>query len=112
MGLIICQKHGETGVIPFISKGLWQIAKQNTKIDCDKIKVITIAIKIDQETSFSLKYYFTKDEFDLFSLDDYYSISTDEEDEKVTKIFHDKTRPMCGDCFKEYLESIRCGIAL
>lgn len=101
MGLAICKKHGESGVIGNISLDICQDL-QNAISDITGIVVVTIDIFDDDEFLYSQKNYISKKIFEESDLKKKYKI-TNEEQEAALNVIFPSTSGMCGKCFEEYV---------
>lgn len=110
MGLIFCNIHGESGFIPLVSAELSSIISSNLFLDKNEIKVVEISFYDDEsnEEINSIRYWMTKDAFDSLSAQSNYKIVTDEDEEKLDKLFDPvmKGGGCCIKCFGEYMREI------
>ena len=104
MGLILCKIHGESGLIPYVSNAIYARFKDaSQKSQPIDIAVVNILLKIEDDYSIEQKYYFTKEEFDVFTLKNRYTIQTDDDESSLNTIMKDKFHPMCVKCFNNFM---------
>ncbi|SMF14119.1 hypothetical protein SAMN02745866_00908 [Alteromonadaceae bacterium Bs31] len=109
MGLIICDKHGETGFMPFVSKELAEKIIANEPLGNKGIKFVEVIFidEDDGEEFQQLHYWMSQKCFDSLSPKESYVIQSDEDEVELDKIFDPimKGGGICGRCFENYLES-------
>lgn len=105
MGVIICEKHGETGVIPTVSKNLSDAMLSR---EAKKEDVATIYLRVYDEGEFLFdKLFFAHKRMDMANLKDEYLIENDDDE-----LFSKEVHPIltgggyCVRCFKEYMKHI------
>lgn len=106
MGLLICEKHGEVGVIPTVSKNLADAMLSGT---AKKEDVATIYLRVYDEGEFLFdKLFFTHNSSDMLTLKDEYLIENDTDDALFSRDVHPifSGGGYCVKCFKEYMENI------
>ncbi|WP_445768429.1 hypothetical protein [Rheinheimera sp.] len=106
MGVMICKKHGEVGVIPTVSKNLADAMLKGIAIRED---VATIYLRVFDEGEFLFdKLFFTHNSQDMSNLKDEYVIENETDD----AVFSREVHPIfsgggyCVRCFKEYMDNI------
>lgn len=106
MSILICEKHGETGLIPTASKNL---SDSMMNRDAQLEDVTTIYLRVYDEGDFLFeKILYTHKIKDMTRLKDEYVIKNDEDDQ----IYSNEVHPIlvcggsCAKCFKEYMERI------
>ena len=107
MALINCKIHGETGVIPTVSKNLADSISAN-KVTKNDIKVVYLKV-YDGDDFLLEKVYFLSFSLDVddFLMEDM-TIRNDEDDQlfssHISPLFHGGG--FCVKCFKEYMIKI------
>lgn len=105
MGIVLCEKHGEAGVIPTVSKQLAD-AMRSGLIGREDIRTLHLRVFDDGEFLFEKMLFLHKAESD--GLDSSYLIRNEEEDEifarNIQLIF--RGGGYCVKCFKEYMEKL------
>ena len=110
MGIVICKIHGKVGIKPFIDMEI----TNNIKLENQglffkkekKIFVVTSQYIIDEfeeMESFKIKYYISEKNMNKYKLDDFYMLTTDEDEDKFNKIIPELSG-VCGKCFTEYIK--------
>lgn len=111
MGMIICDKHGETGFMPFVSNELATMALDNVSLEKGDIAYVDVSLIDDEdgEEMYSMRYWMSKKCFDSLNADRAYVIKTDDDEAVLDKIFNPvmKGGGICGKCFEEYIEMIK-----
>ncbi len=109
MGLIICDKHGETGFMPLVSKELAETILANKSLGNKGVKFVEVIFidEDDGEEFQRLRYWMSQKCFDNLNAKKSYIIQSDEDEIKLDKIFDPimKGGGICGRCFEEYMES-------
>lgn len=103
---MICEKHGEVGVIPTVSKNLADAMSNGT---VRKEDVATIYLRVYDEGDFLFdKLFFTHKGSDMVTLENEYLIENDEDDALFSKAVHPifTGGGYCVKCFKDYMEGI------
>lgn len=106
MSLLTCEKHGEVGVIPTVSKNLADAISSSA---AKKEDIATIYLRVYDEGEFLFdKIFFTHKSSDMVNLKDEYLIENDEDDALFIKEVHPILTGggYCVRCFKEYMEDI------
>lgn len=106
MGILNCEKHGEVGVIPTVSKNLADAMLSGT---AKKEDVATIYLRVYDEGELLFeKLFFTHSTKDMVSLKDAYVIENDSDDERFSREVHPifSGGGYCVKCFQEYMEAI------
>lgn len=106
MSLIACEKHGEVGVMPTVSKNLSDAMLNGTARRED---VATIYLRVYDEGEFLFdKLFFADKNKDMATLKDEYLIENEKDDALFSKEVHPilKGGGYCVKCFKEYMEAI------
>ncbi len=103
MGLAICNKHGQTGVVSNISLDICKELSDNHNNEIREIVVVIIDVYDNDEFLYKQKNYISRDIFNKYNLKKSYKISTEEEEKDINKIFP-KTSGLCSKCFEEYIE--------
>ncbi len=101
MGLAICKKHGESGVISGISLDLCQDLEHNPDT-IQKIVIVNIEVFDDDEYLYTQKNYVSEKMFIDNKLEKNYRIRNEKQEDSLNLIFP-KTSGMCGKCFEEYV---------
>src|SRR5688572_13141090 len=99
MGLAICKKHGESGVIGGISLDICQDV-QNGKNEIKGIVIIKIDVFDGDEFLYTEKNYVSSKIFNDRRLSKKYTIS-DEGQENTLNDLLPPTSGMCGRCFED-----------
>jgi hypothetical protein len=111
MGLIICEKHGETGFISHVSKELSLGISAGNKFSHDKVTYIDVILVDDEdgEVLSKIRYWMTQDCFKSLSALKKYTTLTEEDEEKVDRILIPIMQGggCCGKCFDEHTGNIR-----
>lgn len=106
MGILICEKHGEVGVIPTGSKNLADAMLSGT---AKKGDIATIYLRVYDEGEFLFdKLFFAHKGSDMLTLKDEYLIENDADDALFSRNVHPilSGGGYCVKCFKEYMEKI------
>jgi hypothetical protein len=106
VGILICEKHGEAGIIPTVSKNLEDAMANGT---AKKQDVATIYLRVYDEVDFLFdKLFFTHKSSDMQTLKDEYLIENDEDDALFSKEVHPifTGGGYCVKCFKEYMDGV------
>ena len=109
MGLILCDKHGPTGVINHISEDICEKVISDDPLKREDIKVVLIDLYDEEEYLFTITNYISADLFAKYELREKYVIRNEEEEEALDRKLP-KLGALCGMCFKAYL--IKNGIDL
>lgn len=110
MGLIVCDKHGESGFNPHISKEL--VDKILGSVIVSPLDIVFVDIKFVNEDNgeymFDIRYCMTRECFYSLSASRKYLIVSDDDEKNLDKIFCGvmKDGGMCVKCFKEYLSEV------
>jgi len=104
MGMIICEEHGGTGIITGILEEICQKVLNDERISQDELSYILIDCFDKNDFLFANKYIVTKNFKISQNLDDYYRITTEEEEERLSKKIGANIGVLCGKCFSEYLD--------
>lgn len=111
MGLIICERHGESGFMPHISKALSDYVLNGIVLDGSKITHIDVVLmdEDDGKHMFSITYWMTQDCFVSLSAKRRYEIESDEDENEFDALFDPVMRGggLCGNCFEEYLNIVK-----
>ena len=102
----MCEKHGETGVIPTVSKNLSVAMRKN---EAKKQDIATIYLRVYDEGEFLFdQLFFTHKKMDMPHLKDEYLIENDDDDTVFSRDVHPffSGGAYCVKCFKEYMEQI------
>lgn len=108
MGLAICNKHGESGVVDGISLDVC-LDLENHTATVKNIAIVVIEVFDDDEYLYSQKNYISEKLFIEKNLKKKYYIKNDTQEEILNKIFP-RTSGVCGKCFKDYI--LRNGIII
>lgn len=111
MGMIICEKHGRTGIRTGILEEICQKVLNDTPITQNELSYIVIDYFDKNDFLFTNKYIVTKSFKKELNLDDYYKISTVEE-ERIFKKIGSNIGVLCGKCFDEYLTKYKIKIEI
>jgi len=108
MGLIVCDIHGESGFMPFVSIGLSEKIFKREVIESKEIRCVDVELFDDDELLSTLKYWMTELEFIEAGSKILYTIVTDEDEIELNKIFDPiiKRGGCCVNCFKDYMKII------
>ena len=110
MGMIVCEIHGRTGIRTGILEQICQKVLDDTPITQEEVSYILVDYYDNKKFMFSNKYIVTKKFKEVSKLNDYYKISTEEED----ALLHDRLGAnigvLCGKCFDEYLKKYNINI--
>ena len=108
MGLVVCSKHGRSGIVPFISKDLSDCIRNNVRINADDIKVIKVSLYDEGEHLGDLRYFIRRDPSQPNLIARHYIIRNEAEertfDEEVGVLMHGGG--CCVKCFNEYMEEV------
>ena len=103
MGIIICEKHGRTGIVTGVLKEICQKMLNDELLNQDELTTILIDYYDGKKLLFNEKYLITADFKKKLKLKDHYKISTDEEEEIFIKPMASEMGAICGKCYEEYL---------
>lgn len=109
MGLILCSKHGESGFTSRISKKVCDNITAETLRTDEEVRIFTINVLVDPETSMEEKYLLYADEAEILNLPRSVTVTTEEEYDIYHKLLP-KMGGMCAKCLREYKE--RYGLSL
>ena len=112
MGMIICENHGRTGIRTGILEEICQRVLNDTPIAQDELSYIVIDYFDKNDFLFTNKYIVTKSFKKALKLDDYYKISTEEDDKRMFKKIGSNIGVLCGKCFEEYLKKYNIKIEI
>jgi len=111
MGLIVCDKHGETGFMPFVSKEFAEIILASKFLANEDVKFVEVIFidEDDGEEFQRLQYWMSSKCFESLGLEESYIIQSDEDEEKLDRIFNPimKGGGICGKCFESYVEKLK-----
>lgn len=106
MGLIICNKHGEAGFLPHISKELSDKVLNGELVNASEIVFVEICFidEEDGEEMFQIEYWMTKTCSDSVHAQGRYRVVTDEDERKLDALFDPimKGGGTCIKCFHEF----------
>ena len=103
MGLFNCKIHGERGALSYASAGIVERISLKERDVPLNIKVINVVFQDNNEVLFDRKYYFTEEEFNASSFKDSYLVQTEEESETLSALMINKLRPICVQCFNDFM---------
>lgn len=103
MGMVICEKHGRTGIAIGILNEICDKIVNDERISQNVLRTIVIEYYDEDELLVSHRYLVTDDFKEAYKLKDYYKIKSDEEDEQIFKPIDPFIGAICGKCFEEYL---------
>ena len=103
MGLYNCKIHGERGVLSYASAGIVERILLKKRDSPLQVKVINVVFQDNSAVLFDRKYYFTEEEFNASSFKDSYLIQSEEDDEKFSVLMINKLRPICVQCFNDFM---------
>lgn len=109
MGLIICDKHGESGFTPSVSRKLSNMILADEIVDKAQIVILDFIFYEENEVLGIDEFYLLVDELPLnFSTDKAIEIRTDEDEAQLNTLFTEEfpRGGCCVKCFNEYLEKI------
>ena len=104
MGMIICEDHGRTGIITGILEQICQKVLNDIPITQEELSFILVDYYDNETFMFTNKYIVSKKFKKESNLDDYYKVSTEEQDALLYKKLGSNTSALCGKCFDEYLK--------
>lgn len=104
MGIIICDKHGRTGIITGILKDICKKMSDNANLKQSELATIIVDYYDEGELLFSDKYLVTTEFKDNLCLDNHYKIYSEEDENLILKRVRQKMGAMCGKCYEEYLK--------
>jgi hypothetical protein len=111
MGMVICKKHGRTGVRIDVLDEICKKILTDKPIDQEMLSFIHVEYFDNKELLFDTNYIVTKRFKEERNLEDYYKISTDKEQELLNRKLGNSIGAICGKCFDEYLERYNLSIA-
>ena len=107
MGLIICHRHGESGIMPFVARELSEEIRRGGKVSVSDLVEVEIVLidEEDGEQMYTLHYLMPRALFVRLGVQASYEIRTDEDEERLTAIFDPvmKGGGVCGKCFRDCL---------
>jgi hypothetical protein len=104
MGMIICEDHGRTGIRTGILEQICQKVLDDTPISQEELSYILVDYYDNKKFMFSNRYIVTKKFKEESKLNDYYKVTTEEEDRLLYKKLGSNIGVLCGKCFDEYLK--------
>lgn len=108
MGLIICNTHGESGFMPFVSVELANKINNNIPITKESVVFVDIILydEDDGKELHPMKYWMSKGELESLSAKSRYEIFNDEDEKNLDKIFDPvmKGGGCCGKCFEKQIK--------
>jgi hypothetical protein len=104
MGMVICKKHGRTGVRIDLLDEICKKILSDEPIDQQILSFIHVEYFDKKELLFDTTYIVTKKFKEERNLGNYYKISTEEEEGLLNRKFGDYLGAICGKCFDEYVE--------
>ncbi|BFM16851.1 hypothetical protein R50073_30340 [Maricurvus nonylphenolicus] len=111
MALIKCDKHGETGFMPFVSKELSKRIESGEHIKHDDISWIDVLLIDDEDGEIlqEIRYWMSTSFFNSISALKKYRILTEHDEKEVDRILSPiiKGGGCCGKCFDEQTDKIR-----
>lgn len=110
MGMIICEDHGRTGIRTGILEEICQKVLNDTPILQEELSYIIVDYYDGKIFMFSNKYIVTKKFKEESELNDYYKVSTEEEDALLHEKLQSNIGVLCGKCFDEYLKKYNINI--
>jgi hypothetical protein len=110
MGMIICENHGKTGIKTGILEQICQKVLDDIPILQEELSYINVDYYDNKEFMFSNKYIVTKKFKKESNLNDYYKVTSEEEDEALYKRLGANIGVLCGKCFDEYLKKFNIDI--
>ena len=103
MGLIICDKHGEQGIVINIEDDICRKILADTPLTNEELCVIKAVFYDDDETFLmDVNYLVSIQTKESLNLMEYFEIRTEEEDEKFLGKMSSKMGAVCGQCLNEY----------
>jgi hypothetical protein len=103
MGMIICEKHGMTGISINILKDICEKILENEPIAQEELATILVDYYDEDTFLITDRYLVTNDFKREYQLRGYYKISSDEEDQRLWRPIAPMMGGLCGKCYKEYL---------
>lgn len=101
MSLILCEKHGQTGVINHISKDICEKIINDDPLQ-DDIKIVLIDLFDKNDFLYTITNYISSTLVAKHKLLEKYIIHNEEEEIILDKNFP-KLSGLCGKCFREYV---------
>lgn len=109
--MIICDSHGETGFIPFVSKELSQRIESGEHIAHEDITYVEVLLIDDEDGDIlqEIKYWMSTSFFKSISALKRYRILNENDEQEVDRILAPiiKGGGCCGKCFDEQASRIR-----
>jgi hypothetical protein len=102
MGIIQCQKHGETGTAVNIQQDICKKILKDEPLKNEDMEVIKVNLYDNDELLLEMRYIVTKELEKELTLQKVYDIHDEIEDEKLIKPFESSMGAICGQCLDEY----------
>jgi hypothetical protein len=103
MGMVICEKHGLTGIAIGILNEICDKIVNDEPISQNILRTVVIEYFVEDELLISHRYLITDNFKRAYKLAAHYKIKSDEEDERIFKPIDPFIGAICGKCFEEYL---------
>lgn len=104
MGISLCRRHGESGIVSSISIDICEEIMGRSKEKIENVYVVTIKVFDEDEHVFDQSNYISENLFKTHNLKLEYEIHSESDEEKINSFFP-KTSGVCGKCFDEYMSS-------
>lgn len=102
MGLIICEKHDEQGIVINIENNICRMILADEPLCDEDLFVIKILFYDNEEFLMDMNYLITTEMRDSLNLIEIYEVQNEEEESEVLKQISPRMGILCGQCLKEY----------
>lgn len=102
MGLIICSKHGEQGIVINIEDEICRKILADKPISNENLHVIKVLFYDHEEFLMDMNYLISSEMKDDLNLVDVYEVKNEEEDSEFLRRISPRMGIVCGQCLKEY----------
>jgi len=109
MGLILCEKHGQTGLINHISKDICEKVINDEPLQAD-IKIVLINLFDENEFLCTITNHISSTLVAKHKLLEKYIIHNEKEELALEEHFP-KLSGLCGKCFREYINKYNINLS-
>lgn len=102
MGLIICNKHGEQGIVINIEDQICRKILADTPMSDEDLYVIKVLFYDDEEFLMDMNYLISKEMKEDLNLIEVYEVQNEEEDSEFLRKISPRMGIVCGQCLQEY----------
>lgn len=102
MGLIICDKHGEQGIVINIEDAICRKILADAPIAGEDLCVMKVLFYDNDEFLMDMNYLMTSEMKGDLNLMEVYEVRNDEEDSEFLRLISPRMGIVCGQCLNEY----------